>query len=1342
MANLESFFTFTDAKVETLVVEALRSQDELSLDIDPIRGTYTSDGDKTVFVKNKLREDVFYVFTISNQECNDAVEFKKIVFKSKYDDMYSTGPRRYQDLMYYNECMYLFGINHISRITAYTSLFMDENISETFVECIVYDLKNLTWHVESQSGAIPHKDMTRIPEKHLFVSHFNYAIFLASTGSKEMDNYAIDAFIIDTNKDTTQWWCKQIRFNANDIKELKRNGNKGHNDVIPKNAICTVVNHHYLFFMRRAYRDIFVVNINDILQSQSVKILKWIKIHTIPETINYNWVLSQRLYFISKGCNILLCCSQDITTAIYQFRIQNKESSIISLKSRFIESGGIEDLKVIGIDRDMNNYNVRYWSNSNIMYKYGGALERYCLISVGNKVLGFNYSNVRYKQIKVYISGVWQEEIRPRYFISQKIGSGGTSQVYLGTKVRDKREIVIKQMDDTQSDMITDSNHARIEQIIYSKLKYNNLSSISCDLYECVYENKRAYLVLEKLGLSLQHLINENSKYNDNKNITGIMSLSQVLGIIDRMIIILYKLHSIGYVHNDIKPENILIGNNENDVRSNKIYLIDFGIATPFWSFKNNKHLSIKTSVPFNGTFRFSSRNHHCKGFSTSRRDDLESLIYLAICLLTGKLPWVVKNDIQAEDAESKPTSTKQKLLIKTKELKQNATLHELCKNVPAPFEMALIYVGSLKFNEKPNYSYLQQLFRDLMKTELPTQLITVNELSEVANDNTNKNKNVKSNILMIATIDFDTYTNFIGCCLPVATIRAKSSMSDEKSAKHEKEEDDHISAAVTDIAVKQLDKMETNGTITNHPTHMSVCGMRNRFGYLIESLTIDKGVPNKLPCDTRYAGIIVYEGKSRSALLKTSQIIGKIYMLSSSECEQINKQYTKKTGRNLGGIVHGAIYYHYFKDTIFKASKKSHHGKNKLSFIRGFSIGSNGQLKCRSGVFNFIGYKLIDEKYKPLPTCEENFIDCALKRYWNDNTLTKTTFEQFIRWDQYITVTNDSTSVENHDAEQTVDSTINSMENIYDVKDNLDQMVPGYEDGDIDCNPLSLYSSVELLWQTNIVPIIDCLCDDDKLNLRYVSKQGRLLMNRYCLWKSKFNHPWYYICDVSISGGETMLKISTQLHKDAGVDLSTMHCSNSQIDYNSNGGKFLLPNYHPLWHILRDKDKFKHSLHRIEYDQNLKYLILLKCFGIFDFISYTKFEKQTSSLSIISNGNKYTLQPRWSWERNGKWMEYDNETCLQIENSYRDGDISIILSKGVYRRGQYKKLYKILFNCKHSKLNASNQSRVDDIYNDKKWKSNMFCKYFYQQNVQNKWVRIVRRKIKVDHESKNCVIM
>lgn len=95
-------------------------------------------------------------------------------------------------------------------------------------------------------------------------------------------------------------------------------------------------------------------------------------------------------------------------------------------------------------------------------------------------------------------------------------------------------------------------------------------------------------------------------------------------------------LHSKGYLHRDIKPDNIMIGKNEN---SHRVYIIDFGLAKKY-ILSDGSHIPMKEGKKLTGTARYASINTHL-GLEQSRRDDLESLAYLMVFLFKTKLPWM-----------------------------------------------------------------------------------------------------------------------------------------------------------------------------------------------------------------------------------------------------------------------------------------------------------------------------------------------------------------------------------------------------------------------------------------------------------------------------------------------------------------------------------------------------------------------------------------------------------------------------------------------------------------------------------------------------------------------------
>jgi casein kinase I family protein HRR25 len=90
-----------------------------------------------------------------------------------------------------------------------------------------------------------------------------------------------------------------------------------------------------------------------------------------------------------------------------------------------------------------------------------------------------------------------------------------------------------------------------------------------------------------------------------------------------------------------------------------------------------------------------------------SRRDDLESLGYVLMYFCRGSLPW-----------QGLKAATKKQKYDRIMEKKMTTSTELLCRGFPNEFSIYLNYTRSLRFDDKPDYSYLRKLFRDLFVRE------------------------------------------------------------------------------------------------------------------------------------------------------------------------------------------------------------------------------------------------------------------------------------------------------------------------------------------------------------------------------------------------------------------------------------------------------------------------------------------------------------------------------------------------------------------------------------------------------------------------------------------------
>lgn len=90
-----------------------------------------------------------------------------------------------------------------------------------------------------------------------------------------------------------------------------------------------------------------------------------------------------------------------------------------------------------------------------------------------------------------------------------------------------------------------------------------------------------------------------------------------------------------------------------------------------------------------------------------SRRDDLESLGYVLMYFLRGSLPW-----------QGLKAATKKQKYDRIMEKKMTTPTELLCRGFPSEMAIYLNCCRSLRFDDKPDYSYLRKLFRDLFVRE------------------------------------------------------------------------------------------------------------------------------------------------------------------------------------------------------------------------------------------------------------------------------------------------------------------------------------------------------------------------------------------------------------------------------------------------------------------------------------------------------------------------------------------------------------------------------------------------------------------------------------------------
>lgn len=185
-----------------------------------------------------------------------------------------------------------------------------------------------------------------------------------------------------------------------------------------------------------------------------------------------------------------------------------------------------------------------------------------------------------------------------RFSIEKLIDAGTHGQVFEGIDLYTKEEIAIK----------------IIPELNFSFKKFNrevqiirdlNIASNNYGFPQFVHKaklKKHNFYVMNKLGNSLKLM----------KGIINKFTLENVLMISIQILSRLKILHSLGYVHRDVKPANILFGTGE---MIDVLHVIDFGLTKKISKFRDEDvplFIFERQNVSLSGTPNYASVNLHC----------------------------------------------------------------------------------------------------------------------------------------------------------------------------------------------------------------------------------------------------------------------------------------------------------------------------------------------------------------------------------------------------------------------------------------------------------------------------------------------------------------------------------------------------------------------------------------------------------------------------------------------------------------------------------------------------------------------------------------------------------
>ena len=224
-----------------------------------------------------------------------------------------------------------------------------------------------------------------------------------------------------------------------------------------------------------------------------------------------------------------------------------------------------------------------------------------------------------------------------RYRIETLLGQGGMGRVYKAYDKELDRTVAIKVVREGAIGQVDALKRFKQELVLASKISHKNILRIH-DMGEVAGVRFISMAYIQ--GKDLQHIIRENPK----------MPLDRVLKFAQQIAEALAAAHAEGVVHRDLKPQNLLVGNDD------QIFVCDFGLAKSF----EESAIGMTRTGAFLGTPRYMSPEQ-VEGKPADQRADIYAFGLILYEMVTGDVPFTGESTLKVmyQRIQEKPKNPK-----------------------------------------------------------------------------------------------------------------------------------------------------------------------------------------------------------------------------------------------------------------------------------------------------------------------------------------------------------------------------------------------------------------------------------------------------------------------------------------------------------------------------------------------------------------------------------------------------------------------------------------------------------------------------------------------------------